>query len=423
MKNVISTSNTAQIAPATAAAARSASPSPEVNTLYNSQAACLVFSCGIVFKVSSLPGLVYSEMRSDTLWLYLFMIALDLLCLAATFFFASCGADEKLSAQNSPAYRALSAVTSLYLMLKGLVYFVYTVVFLMVDLFVGVPPYVVVFILTLPVIYLGCKGLRGISRCAELLAPVLLFILLANFVFLETELDAGRNLPLKAMPTEEFFSRGLLFGMWLGDCFPMLFASVKKKKAPFLTLGTGISYSLVAVTAMLAVAMYGDALPYVYNMLIRLSGFNKLSLEIGRLEWAAILVVIVMAMLALSLHMWGAAEGCRRATGSPLPARLTFAAAIIVVPLAVPTMQDIIEFSMTGFGYAMSALSLSIAAAYFLSALRARKRRTSPADGENSQTMRDGAPGCGKTHAEENAAPSAPAIHLCGEDAEGGIRE
>ena len=96
MKNVISTSNTAQTAPATAAAVRSASPSPEVNTLYNSQAACLVFSCGIVFKVSSLPGLVYSEMRSDTLWLYLFMIALDLLCLAATFFFASCGADEKL---------------------------------------------------------------------------------------------------------------------------------------------------------------------------------------------------------------------------------------------------------------------------------------------------------------------------------------
>ena len=225
------------------------------------------------------------------------------------------------------------------------------------------------------------------------------------------------------MPTEEFFSRGLLFGMWLGDCFPMLFASVKKKKAPFLTLGTGISYSLVAVTAMLAVAMYGDALPYVYNMLIRLSGFNKLSLEIGRLEWAAILVVIVMAMLALSLHMWGAAEGCRRATGSPLPARLTFAAAIIVVPLAVPTMQDIIEFSMTGFGYAMFALSLSIAAAYFLAALRARKRRTSPADGRDSRTTHDGAPGCGKTHAEENAAPSAHAIHSCGEDAEGGIRE
>lgn len=346
------------------------------NVIYNSQAANLIFACGIVFKVSSLPGLVYSEMMSDTLWLYIFMVCLDALCIAATFFFAKSGADAVLTGKNSAPYRAVCLLLSGYITLKGFIYFVYTEIFLMVDLFVGVAPYIVVIVLALPVIYLGCKGIRGIARCAELLAPFLLAIIVLNMAFLETDLDAGRNLPLYAMPTEEFFRRGLRFGLWLGDFFPLLFVAVKNKKFPFIAAGAGISYSLVIIIALLAVAMYGGALPYVYNMLIRIAGFNQLSLEIGRLEWAALLVVIVMAVLGLALQMWGAAESCRRATGTPVPARLLFIAAIIIIPLAVPTAQDIVAFSMTDFGYVMLGISLFFAAVFVIFALTSRRSRS-----------------------------------------------
>lgn len=373
------------------------------NVIYNSQAANLIFCCGIVFKVSSLPGLVYSEMLSDTLWLYLLMIALDIICLAATFFFARSGADSLLVGQKNPAYRAACLLMSGYLLLKGLIYFVYTEIFLMADLFSGIAPYIIVIVLAVPVVYLGCKGIRGIARCAELLAPFLLAIIVLNLVFLETDLDVSRNLPLYAMPTEEFFAKGLRFGMWLGDFFPLLFVAVKNKKFPFLTLGTGISYSLVAIIAMLAVAMYGNALPYVYNILIRIAGFNQLSLEIGRLEWAALFVVIVMAVLGLSLHMWGAAESCRRATGSPVPARLAFVAAVIIVPLALPTTHDIVAFSSTDFGYAMLALALAFAAVFACFGLYAKwQTRVSTPDREKemsphaeSERLTDGNPAKG----------------------------
>lgn len=376
MKNAASTSlSVDKTASPSVSASSEAAPLSAANVIYNSQAANLVFACGIVFKVSSLPGLVYSEMMSDTLWLYIFMVCLDALCLAATFFFAKSGADAVLTEKNNAAYRAVCLLLSGYITLKGFVYFVYTEIFLMVDLFVGVAPYIVVIVLALPVIYLGCKGVRGIARCAELLAPFLLAIIVLNLAFLETDLDAGRNLPLYAMPTEEFFKRGLRFGLWLGDFFPLLFVAVKNKKFPYIAVGAGISYSLVIIIALLAVAMYGGALPYVYNMLIRIAGFNQLSLEIGRLEWAALLVVIVMAVLGLSLQMWGAAESCRRATGTPVPARLVFTAAVVVIPLAVPTVQDIVAFSMTDFGYVMLGLSLFFAAAFTVFALYARRSR------------------------------------------------
>lgn len=339
--------------------------------VYDTQTAALVFCCGMVFKISSLPGLVASELASGTFWLYLFMMTVDALCLAATLLFAASGADEKFARTFS--YRTLSLLLSCHLLLKGFVYFAYTVIFLTVDLFADVPLFVVVLVLALPVIYLGCKGVRGIARTAELLFPVLIFVILFDLVFLETDLDFGRNLPLRAMPAKEFFSRGLTFGMWLGDCFPLLFVRSVKKRPLLAAVETGASYAVVAVIALISVAMYGDALPYVYNVLVRLSGFNSLSLEIGRLEWASVFAVIVMAMLGLSLHMWGAAESCRRALGTPVPARLLFAGGIVIVTLSVPVLHDVAEFSVSGFGYAMFAAALFFAASFGALALKARR--------------------------------------------------
>ena len=93
-------SSSSSASPCPAAVAISDTPAPQ-NAVYNSQAAAIVFSCGIVFKVSSLPGLVYTDMLSDTLWLYLLMCALDVACLAAVFFFAASGADAALVRSSS----------------------------------------------------------------------------------------------------------------------------------------------------------------------------------------------------------------------------------------------------------------------------------------------------------------------------------
>lgn len=224
-------SSSSSASPCPAAVAISDTPAPQ-NAVYNSQAAAIVFSCGIVFKVSSLPGLVYTDMLSDTLWLYLLMCALDVACLAAVFFFAASGADAALVRTNSPAYKTLSFLLTAFFLVKGLFYFTYTLIFLLVDLFVEVEPYVVVLVLSIPVLYAGSKGISAVARAAELLAPLLFGLVVANLALLEADLDVGRNLPLAAMPTGDFFSRGLRYGLWLGDCFPLAFAALKRKNSP-----------------------------------------------------------------------------------------------------------------------------------------------------------------------------------------------
>lgn len=356
----------------TAAEKRLLSPAA---TIYNSQAASIIFACGTVFKVSSLPGLVAQNLPDSTLWLYMFMSAVDLICLAAIFAFSKSGADAMLTS-SSRAYRALCGLLSVYLTVKGFFYFVYTVIFLSVDLFAEVDVYVVAIVLAVPVTYIGVKGFRAVARAAELLAPVLFFVIVINLAFLKTDLDFGRNLPVNALPASDFFKEGLRYSLWLGDMFPLLFVRLKNKRLPHLAIGTGISYALVLTVAMLAVAMYGRALPYVYNMLIRIAGFNQLSLEIGRLEWAALFVVVVMAVLGLSLMLTGAGESCRRAVGTPTPAHVLFAGATLIGTMAIPTLHEAADFVLSpAFGYVCFGAALFFAAAFALCAAYAYKRR------------------------------------------------
>lgn len=331
------------------------------STLYNSQIGGLIFCCSIVFKISSLPGLVSSVMHSSTLWLYIFMCCLDIVMVAVLYAYACSGADAFLVRTGNRIYRIFNAAACAYFLLKGFLYFVYTVIFLTIDLFVGVAPFVIIIVLAVPVVYMGVKGIRGIARSGEALALILFAIVVLNLSFLRADMDFGRNLPLAALPKGDFFKEGLRFSLWLGDLFPLMFLKVSKKKAPYAAIGTGAAYAVVLVIAMLAVAMYGNALPYVYNMLIRIAGFNQLSLEIGRLEWAALFVVLTMVILELSLLFWGSAESCRRAFGTALPAQLAFTALITGVTLAVPTLQDVVTFSTSKFGYAMFAAACALA--------------------------------------------------------------
>lgn len=366
-------------------------PAPAA-TIYNSQAGSIVFACGTVFKVSSLPGLVAQNLPDSTLWLYMFMSAVDLLCLAAIFFFSKSGADGLLS-PSSRAYRALCGLLSLYLTVKGFFYFVYTVIFLSVDLFARVDVYVVAIVLAIPVAYIGVKGFRAVARAAELLAPVLFFVIVINLAFLKTDLDFGRNLPVDALPTSRFFEEGLRYSLWLGDMFPLLFVRLKNKRLPHLAIGAGISYALVLTVAMLAVAMYGRALPFVYNMLIRIAGFNQLSLEIGRLEWAALFVVVVMAVLGLSLVMTGAGESCRRAVGTPVPSHLLFVAATVAGTVAIPTLHEAADFARSpAFGYSCFAAALFFAAAFAACAVYARRKTRPSRDAAQNPEASDSEP-------------------------------
>lgn len=343
-------------------------------TIYNSQVATIIFAVGMAFKLSSAPGLVSTRYGSSTTWLFLIYTSIEAICLFAVLAFARKNGDSFLVGQNSITYRILCGMLSLLMTLKATFYFCYSASYLTHELFSGVEPYLVYVMFLVPVVYLGVKGMRTIARCCEIFSVLFFVIILLNLVFLDTDLDIGRNLPVFSMPPKDFFAQMPRYGLWLGDFLPFAFIRIRNKKLPYISCSVAITWTLVNVIVMLGVAIYGDALKMVADLLIHIAAYNQLSLEIGRMEWTNLFAMLIMSIFAMSFLFSGAIDACERAIKTKLPAKLAFPLALACSAIFVPSARTVTNFSMQWFGYVLFAASVFLPFA-LLATLYGVKRR------------------------------------------------
>lgn len=327
-------------------------------TIYNSQVATIIFAVGMAFKLSSAPGLISTRFGSSTTWLFLIYTSIEAICLFAILAFARKNGDAFLMGQNCVFYRVLCGLLSLLMILKATFYFCYSASYLTHELFSGVEPYLVYLMFLVPVIYLGVKGMRTIARCCEIFSVLFFAIILLNLIFLDTDLDLGRNLPVFSMPPKDFFADMPRYGLWLGDFLPFVFIRIRDKKLPYITCSVAITWTLVNVIVMLGVAIYGDALKMVADLLIHIAAYNQLSLEIGRMEWTNLFAMLIMSIFAMSFLFSGSIDACGRAIKTKLPAKILFPLALACSSIFVPSARTVTNFSMQWCGYVMFALSL-----------------------------------------------------------------
>lgn len=340
---------------------------PQTTTLYNSQIGAIYFVCFTVFRISSLPSFVSSKASSETLLVYVIMLSLDLVLFALSYTYFSVGADEKFKDKPSTFYKIFLVFLAVYFAFKLTLYFSLASLFITAELFTGISPWIVVFILLIPVVYIGAKGAKNIARIAELSFVVIAVIIAFNLIFLKTNLDVRRNLPLDALSAKEFFDASFSHGVWLGDFFPLLFIRQTNKKLPFIPISAGISTLLVLIIVFLGVSLYGNALEYTSNVLIRIAGFNQLSTEIGRMEWMPLFAILIMGILEMSFLLYGIGECSARLFKSKYVLLCAMAIIIFALSLALPSQQQIVDLARTNAtGYIFTVLSSFIALASFI---------------------------------------------------------
>jgi hypothetical protein len=211
---------------------------------------------------------------------------------------------------------------------------------------------------------------------------LVLGIIVLNLAFLKADLDIGRNLPVLSTSAKEFFAHSLRYGTWLGNFMPLIFIKVKKKKFPYIPMSFGVTQILTVIVVMIGVAMYGNAMKIVSNLLIETSGFNQLSTEIGRMEWTALFVVIVMGITEMGFLFYGVMECSVRLTKSKIPFGFILAVVIFLLCTLLPSPQSIADFSHSKVvGGVMTAFSV-ILPVYFL-VLKWLKRR------ENNKNLKE----------------------------------
>ncbi len=330
------------------------------DTVYNSQAACLILTLGLAFKVSAAPGVVCDAYGSSTLWAYIALAVLELAITIGLFMLITRRADDLLRLTSDKAYKLVNFFVSIWLTAKGVFYFSYCVSYLTHELFGGVEPSLVYVLFVAPVAYLGIKGIRSISRTAEIITPLMFLLVLFNLIFLKTNIDFGRNLPVFSMPEKDFFAGLPRYGLWLTDAFPLVYLRIKNKRMPYISMGLGLTALTVLVVVMLGVAVYGESLKTVSDLLVHMAGFNMLSLQIGRMEWTNLFGVIAFSIISLAFLFFGANSAFERATGSSLATKIIFPVAVAAVAIFVPSAQSVADFSVGKAGYALFAMATGL---------------------------------------------------------------
>lgn len=344
------------------------------NNIYNSQAAAIVVAVGFAFKLSAAPGIICESYGSSTLWLYLLFTAVEFLIAALSFAFSRMNGDGMLVAVNCKFYKTCCLLSSMWLTMKIVFYFCYCMSYLTHELFTGTQPFLIYVLFLLPVVYLGLKGTRSIARTAELFAALAVFSIVANLAFLDMNMDIGRNLPIFSMPPSEFFSKAPHFGLWLGDMFPFAFIKIRNKKMPYITTTAVCVWTLVNVIVMLGIALYGNALKMVADLLIHIASFNQLSLEIGRMEWTNLFIIIAISIISMAFLYDGAYKTFERATGSATLSKILCPVAVLVTALTVTSAQTVTDFALGIFGYVLFGIAVALPSFLVLAATVKKKK-------------------------------------------------
>ena len=329
-------------------------------TIFNSQAAILIFITGIAFKLSAAPGMINEEFGSSTFWVFVCYSLIDVVLTALVFLFARKNGDALLEATDSLAYRVLSFVAMLFFSLKGLFQFAYAASYLTHELFEGLEPSLIYLLFLLPIVYLGVKGIRTIARTGEVFFFVLAATIIVNLAFLNTKMDFARILPVFSKEPSTLATAFPRYGLWLGDMLPFVFVKIKDKRLPYITASVIGTWLVVCGVILLGVAIYGDALKTVTDLLIRMAGFNQLSKDIGRTEWSNLLVVIISSIISLSFTYFGATSACKRAFKTDLPIKVIYPLAVALAIFIIPSAQTVTDFATRDFGYVMFALALEL---------------------------------------------------------------
>lgn len=344
------------------------------NNIYNSQAAAIVVAVGFAFKLSAAPGIICESYGSSTLWVYLLFTAVEFLIAALSFAFSRMNGDGMLVAVNCKFYKTCCLLSSMWLTMKIVFYFCYCMSYLTHELFTGTQPFLIYVLFLLPVVYLGLKGTRAIARTAELFAALAVFSIVANLAFLDMNMDIGRNLPIFSMPPSEFFSKAPHFGLWLGDMFPFAFIRIRNKKMPYITTTAVCVWTLVNVIVMLGIALYGNALKMVADLLIHIASFNQLSLEIGRMEWTNLFIIIAISIISMAFLYDGAYKTFERATGSATLSKILCPVAVLVTALTVTSAQTVTDFALGIFGYVLFGIAVALPSFLVLAATVKKKK-------------------------------------------------
>lgn len=344
------------------------------NTLYNRQTAILLFILTVTFKAAALPAMVAADAGSGGLTVYAGLFAVDVLGWILIKRYIDLGGAETLDNTSKKWLKIpIMIVLTTYFALKAVLCFSGTVDFVVSYMFENIKIAEAAMVLAVPCVYIAIKGIRTMGRVAEIVIVLVLTILVFNLLFIKTDADFSRNLPIFSMPMKDYLENFSKWSFWFGDFMPLLFVKEKqdgKKRSPW-ALTAAVCF--VLFTYVLMFAIYGRSLVIVKNAMLKYGVFNHLETYLGRLDWTIIVIWIPMAIITCGAHFWAATESARRIVKKKTVAEAAIFLCIAVYFFFAPDAMQMTNFAKGALRYVALAVNFAMPPVLLLCAAGLRK--------------------------------------------------
>ncbi|MDR3216144.1 MAG: spore germination protein [Clostridiaceae bacterium] len=354
-----------------------------VNEIYDRQTGAIVFIMALCFKIGVLPGLLANQVDNPLPMVFAACV-IELLMYACVIKFTKNGGMDLLKSESKIFYNAVLGVLLLYFLVKGIVLTGSLVLMIEQLLFDNISVYLVIITLLATVAYLAVKGIKGIARLSEMLVLILALSMLVNLVFLKSRMNFSNNLPVITDDLVQYFKAWGSYGAWFFDSVPFLFITIKSRgKRHYIGAAYLIAFAFIMTYYFLGNALFGKYLFGIDNFLVKLSSFNFLSEELGRLDWTGIISWVVICMINMSVLLWAAIE----AGGRIFKKRNAVAAAVVVITAVAVAVLDPFDYrkfaDISWFGYTLCAVGFAVPLAVYIFSAVVKRKKGLPPDTEN----------------------------------------
>ncbi len=344
-------------------------------TVYNRQAAVLLFILSVTFKAAALPAMVAEEAASGGLVVLALLFLTDVTGWILLRRFIDIGGIELFDKNAKKWFKcAIMIVLSAYFVFKTILYFSQTIDFVVSYMFEHIKLLEATIVLFVPCVFLAAKGIKNIARVGEITIVMVIVVLAFNCLFIKTDADFARNLPLFNMSFGETASVCAKFCFWFGDFMPLLFVAEKRNKRNLTPWAMAGAVVFVLLTYALMFAIYGKSLVIVKNAMLKFGVFNHLETYFGRLDWTVIIIWLPMAFICGGTQLWAAGEAVKRLTGNRAVALTLASVAVFVFFLFVEDAMTATSMAKSEWGLAALTINVVVPAVLCLSAARFRKK-------------------------------------------------
>jgi|GEM_PF-4705040 len=155
--------------------------------------------------------------------------------------------------------------------------------------------------------YVGLKTIRGIARSSEIYFWLFIAALFLAVFFNTANTEYSNILPVLSGNAADKLTAGFKASMWYGDYLPFLLLKIKDgdtRKINWLWLAGVLAAVWTMALCVPFYALYRGAASEIPNALSRLMAYVIVSVELGKADWPAIILWLIVAILKVGLALW-----------------------------------------------------------------------------------------------------------------------